>query len=83
MAGTIFGRQVGKWQLGTDVGGQEAALSGKWVGEAPSVSYPSVAVRPPERAVMGTSPLGWLVLGAVISYVLTRPKKGLLDRLFG
>ena len=76
MAGTIYGQPVGKWQLGTDVRGHEAALSGKWIGETPTVSYPGVSVQLPERAALETSPLGWLALGAVISYLLTRPKKG-------
>lgn len=83
MAGTIFGQQQGKWQLGTDVGGQEAALSGKWIGETPTVSYPSMGVPIPERVAVDTSPLGWLLMGALISYVLTRPKKGFLQRLLG
>ena len=69
MTGTIFGQPTGKWQLGTDVGGREAALMGKWIGEAPL--YPTMAVQTPSLA---TSPLGWLALGAAIVYLLTRKK---------
>jgi len=80
---TIFNNPVGKWALGTDVQGQEAALGGKWIGETPSVSYPSMAVQVPERAALETSPLGWLLVGALVGYVLMRPKKGFLEKLFG
>lgn len=73
---TIFNNPVGKWQLGTDVGGREAALMGKWIGETPSMSYPSMALQVPERAALTTSPLGWILLGAVVYCVLMRPKKG-------
>jgi len=72
MSGTIYGQPVGKWQLGTDVQGQEAALSGKWVGEATSVSYPSMALQTP--ATLETSPLGWVIVGALISYLLMSRK---------
>lgn len=84
MAGTIFGKQIGKWQLGTDVRGREVALMGKWIGLQPVYSYPGGSIQLPERAALETSPLGWLVLGAVVSYLLMKPKKkGFLEKLFG
>jgi len=82
-SGTIFGNPTGRWSLGSDVQGQEAALSGKWIGETPSVSYPSMAVQVPERLAVDAAPLAWLVLGGLITYLLIKPKKGFLERLLG
>ncbi len=82
-SGTIFGNPTGKWQLGTDVGGQEAALSGKWIGETPVMSYPGGSIQVPERVAVGTSPLGWVLIGAVLGYLLLKPKKTFLQKLFG
>lgn len=80
---TIFNNPVGKWQLGTDVGGHEAALGPKFIGETPIYSYPGGSVRLSERAALGTSPLGWIIVGAVIGYLLTSHKKTFLQKLFG
>lgn len=83
MVGTIFGKPVGKFALGTESGGIERSLLGKFIGETPIYSYPGGSVQLPERVAVGTSPLGWILIGAVLSYVLTRPKKGFLERLLG
>ena len=64
MAGTIFGRPVGKWQLGTDVGGQEAALSGKWIG-----------LSIPERRYLSTTGVAeGVVIGLVLAWIFWKRK---------
>ena len=73
MAGTIFGQPTGKWQLGTDVRGHEAALGPKFIGESPIYSYPGGSVQVPQRAALGTSPLAWMLVG-VAAYLLMRKK---------
>lgn len=74
-SGTIYGNPTGRWSLGSDVGGQEAALSGKWIGLQPVYSYPGGSIQVPERAALTTSPLGWVLIGAVLGYLLLKPKK--------
>lgn len=80
---TIFNNPVGKWGLGTDVRGREAALGPKFIGETPIYSYPGGSMQLPERVALETSPLSWLAIGAVITYLLMKPKKGFLEKLFG
>ena len=68
---TAFGEMVGKFQLGTDSGGLEAALGPRFIGEAPALSLSTLDIRTPERRV-GLSPLSDALLGAIIGIVLTK-----------
>ena len=71
MVGTAFGRQVGKFTLGTDSGGIERSLLGKIIGEAPALSLSTLDIRTPERRV-GLSTTTDIILGVVIGVILTK-----------
>lgn len=87
MAKVIFIQPVSTRQLVTNLRGQEAILPGGWVVKAPPVSYSNKAGQTFMVATLEISPIGLILLGALISsvvgYFLTRPKKGLLPILFG
>ena len=68
--GTIYGKPIGKWQLGTIApNGAEAALGPKWIGEAPSRSYPSYSVGIPERLQFTSDMLLGFVLGIAANWI--------------
>ena len=68
---TAFGEMVGKFQLGTDSGGLEAALGPRFIGEAPALSLSTLDIRTPERRV-GLSTTTDIILGVVIGVILTK-----------
>ena len=68
--GTIYGMPVGKWQLGTIApNGTEAALGPKWIGEAPTRSYPSYSVGIPERLQVSPDLLMGILIGVAANWL--------------
>ena len=73
MSATIFGKPQGKWIVGSIAPqGVETALSGKWIGEYPTVSYPTLSVKVPERQGLGGSLLGIGLVLAALYYVIKK-----------
>jgi len=76
MYGTIYNEQRGKWQLGTTApNGSEAALSGKFIGEAPTKSYPSYSVGIPERLELSPDIVMGFLLGIAANFIYDAMKK--------
>ena len=74
--GTIYGKPVGKWQLGTSgPDGREAALMGKMIGEAPTKSYPSYSVGIPERLTLSPDIVMGFLLGIAANFIYDAMKK--------
>ncbi len=71
MVGTAWGKPAGKFVLGTDSGGIERSLLGKFVNVAPALVLDTMSIRPAERRV-GLSPATDVILGAVIGVILTK-----------
>jgi len=68
--GTIYGQPVGRWALGTIApNGTEAALSGKFIGEAPTKSYPSYSVGIPERLQVSPDLLMGILIGVAANWL--------------
>ena len=75
-SGTIFGKPVGRWALGTIApNGTEAALSGKFIGEAPTKTYPSYSVGIPERLAVAPDLVLGFLLGLAANWVYDAMKK--------
>jgi len=73
MSATIFGQPQGKWMVGSIAPrGTETALSGKWIGEKPSVNYPALSVQVPERLNMPFHPI---LLMLALKFLYPRLKK--------
>jgi len=73
MSATIFGKPQGKWMVGSIAPqGTETALSGKWIGEYPTIDYPALSVRVPERVGLGGSILGIAVLLGALYYLIKK-----------
>jgi len=76
MYGTIYKEQIGKWQLGTIApNGTEAALGPKWIGEAPTKTYPSYSVGIPERLEIGSDLVLGFLLGLAANWIYDAMKK--------
>ena len=76
MYGTSFGEQRGKWLLGTIApNGMEAALSGKFIGEAPTKTYPSYSVGIPERLAVAPDLVMGFLLGLAANWIYDAMKK--------
>ena len=72
-SGTIFGQPQGKWMVGSIAPqGSETALSGKWIGENPSFTYPALSVQMPERVGVSIHPI-FIVLA--LKYLYSKLKK--------
>ena len=76
MAGTIFGKQAGKYQLGSPVNnGLESALGPKFIGETPVISLSVLNVPIPERQRLEITNVSGIVLGALIGVALSKMVK--------